>query len=194
MTRRAVVLSLSIVGCWGVLSLPAAAGGGCHAAPRPFDARTQMVAMEDYCFSPAVVRIKPKQSITWVNRDHDDHTVTGVGGTWGSYDELGRDARVADSFAAPGVYPYFCALHPGMVGAVVVGDGVSHTGAPPREGHAVSGDDGVISADELAVPGISGDRDQAGSSSSQAGGASWLWAAPVVLAAGVVIGRRRKLA
>lgn len=156
MTRRALILSLSIVCCWGVLTVPAGAGGGggCHEAPHPFDARTQVVAMEDSCFAPAVVRVEPKQSITWVNRDLEDHTVTGVGGSWGSYNGLGRDARITTSFAATGVYPYFCNIHPGMVGAVVVGDGVSHSGAVPREGHAVSS--GTVAS--------SGDRDRGSSS------------------------------
>ncbi|MDQ3661780.1 MAG: hypothetical protein M3454_12115 [Actinomycetota bacterium] len=187
MTRRAVMLSLSIACFWGLSSVPAVAGGGggCHEAPRPFDDRTQLVAMEDSCFSPAVVRTEPKKSITWVNRDLDDHSVTGVGGTWGSYNGLGRDARVTASFAATGVYPYFCNIHPGMVGAVVVGDGVSVTETPPKEGHAVSS--GAVAN--------SGDRDRPPSSSASEWGVTpWLWAAPVVLAAGVIIGRRRKLA
>jgi len=188
--RRALMLSLSIACCWGVLSLPAAAGGGCHEAPRPFDARTQEVAMEDYCFSPAVVRIGPKQSITWVNRDLDDHTVTGVGGTWGEYVELGREARVTHSFAAPGVYPYFCALHPGMVGAVVVGDGVPPGGVGTVKANAVSS--ATVDTASQEVAGSTGS-----SSPAETEGVSWLWAAPVVLAAGgaaVALDRRRKLA
>jgi len=186
MTRRAVILSLSIVCCWGGLLVPSASGGGgCHEAPRPFDARTQVVAMKDYCFSPAVVRIEPKQSISWVNRDMDAHTVTGVGGTWGSYDELGRGARVTDSFAAPGVYPYFCALHPGMVGAVVVGDGVA------RGGVGTVTDSAVSSATVDSATDVAG----SGSSSPSRTSVSWLWAAPALLAAGVVIAwGRSKLA
>ena len=188
MTRRALLLSLSIACCWGVLSVPAAAGGGCHEAPRPFDARTQVVAMEDYCFSPAVVRIEPKQSITWVNRDMDAHTVTGVGGTWGRYDELGHGRRVTSSFSSAGVYPYFCALHPGMVGAGVVGDGVARGGVGEVNSGAVSSATEDTATDEVAAstPG----------SSSETGAAPWLWAAPIVLAAGgaaVALDRRRKL-
>jgi plastocyanin len=186
-TRRALMLSLSIVCCWSLLSVPAVAGGGgCHQAPRPFDARTQVVAMEDYCYSPSVVRINPGQSITWVNRDFDAHTVTGVAGAWGEYAELGREARVTNSFAEPGVYPYFCAFHPGMVGAVVVGNGVA-TGSVDQsvEGTAVSS--GETESDGKTGPG------RAPSSGTR--GVSWLWAAPVVLAAGgaaVALDRRRR--
>ena len=183
MTRRAAILSLSIACCWSLLSVPAVAGGGgCHQAPRPFDARTQVVAMEDYCYSPAVVRIKPGQSITWVNRDFDAHTVTGVAESWGEYAELGRKARVTNSFSTPGVYPYFCAFHPGMVGAVVVGDGVAR-GA---------------SVDSSAVSSGTGAEVKTGSgstSSVEPSRVSWLWAAPVLLAAGgaaVALDRRRR--
>ena len=187
MTRRALMLSLSIACCWGLLSAPAGAGGLCHEAPRPFDARTQVVPIEDYCFTPVVVRIKPKQSITWINRDLDAHTVTGVGMSWGSLEEnLNHRDRVSYSFAVEGVYPYFCALHPGMVGAVVVGDGVRPGGVGTFNPNAVSSATVDTATDEVA--------ESTGRSSPSRTSVSWLWAAPVVLAAGVVIGRRRKLA
>jgi plastocyanin len=187
-TRRALMLSLSIICCWGVLSVPAVAGGGggCHEAPRPFDARTQVVAMEDYCFSPSVVRIEPEQRITWVNRDFDAHTVTGVAGAWGEYAELDGEARVTNSFSAPGVYPYFCAFHPGMVGAVVVGDGVAR--GESIEG-AVSSGTGARAEPKTG---------SGSTSSTRTRRVSWLWAAPVLLAAGGAAAalerRRRKLA
>ena len=69
--------------------------------------------------------------------------VTGASGSWGmdfgtattdpgALDEeselaqdgtLGQGGTYSYTFAASGVYPYYCFLHPGMVGAVVVGDG-----------------------------------------------------------------------
>ena len=188
MTRRALMLSLSIICCWGVLSVPAVAGGGggCHQAPRPFDARTQVVAMEEYCFSPAVVRIEPEQSITWVNRDFDAHTVTGVAGAWGEYAELGGEARVTNSFSAPGVYPYFCAFHPGMVGAVVVGDGVARG---ESIGSAVTSGTGA---------GAEAKTGSGSTSSTRTSRVSSLWGVPALLAAGGAAAaldrRRRKLA
>lgn len=197
LTRRALMLSLSIACCWGVLSVPAGAGGLCHEAPQPFDARTQVVPIEDYCFTPVVVRIKPKQSITWINRDMDAHTITGVGGTWGSLEQnLNHRDRVTYSFATYGVYPYFCALHPGMIGTVVVGDGVPLTGATPREGHHVSISPGTVtSASRDATASSAGEATRDPSSpASESGATPWLWAAPVVLAAGLVIKRRFKLA
>ena len=197
-SRRALVLSVSIACCWGVLSAPAGAGGLCHEAPRPFDAHTQVVPIEDYCFTPVVVRIKAKQSITWINRDMDAHTVTGVGMGWGSLEQnLNHRDRVAYSFATDGVYPYFCALHPGMVGAVVVGDGVPRTGTAPREGRRVSFSPGTVTSASRDATASSASEATRGpsSSASESGATPWLWAAPIVLAAGgaaVALDRRRR--
>jgi hypothetical protein len=40
----------------------------------------------------------------------------------GGFDDLLEGDSIAATFDAPGVYPFACYLHPGMVGAVVVGD------------------------------------------------------------------------
>jgi hypothetical protein len=50
--------------------------------------------------------------------------VTGARNTFGGYDELFKDATYSKTFEDEGVFPYFCQLHPGMVGVVIVGDGV----------------------------------------------------------------------
>ena len=54
--------------------------------------------------------------------DQQDHTVTGLGFAWGSNRNLGPGASITYRFSRAGVYPYTCIIHPGMVGAVVVGD------------------------------------------------------------------------
>lgn len=56
--------------------------------------------------------------------DGPAHLITGANQAWGERDvELQPDTTVAYTFDKPGVYPYACALHPGMSGAIVVGDG-----------------------------------------------------------------------
>ena len=191
MNRRLIVLSLSILSCWMVLELPAFAGAGCHEVPRPFDATVQVVDMKEFCFSPTVVRVEPKQRVTWVNRDLDAHTVTGVGATWGSYDALGHGDRVTHSWAATGVYPYSCVLHPGMVGVVVVGDGVSLSGRAPREGEAVSAGQVLLSQEQPTVTESSNDAgDASASPPAQRSWVSWLWAAPLLAVTGLLGSRR----
>jgi len=100
------------------------AGGGCHDGQFS-DQQGVRVELRDICFTPTVIRIEPGQSVTWTNKDDTAHTVTGSAVRWGSFDELSLDDTATYRFKASGVFPYFCLLHPGMVGAVVVGDGTS---------------------------------------------------------------------
>ena len=58
-----------------------------------------------------------------MNRSSEEHLITGANGAWGDRDRpLAPGASVTARFDEPGVYPYTCALHRGMTGAVVVGD------------------------------------------------------------------------
>lgn len=126
----------------------AGAGSTCHEAPKPFDARTRVVPMKNLCFAPVVARVPRGTTVTWVNNDRMrvPHTVTGVGGEWGSFDELLPGDRVRYEFETDGVFPYFCFLHPGMTGAVVVGDGIGNGTAAPASlvptGNAGAGNSG----------------------------------------------------
>ena len=107
------------------LGAPAAmAGGGCHGGQFA-DARGVKVNLQDLCFTPTVIRIDPGQRVTWTNQDNTAHTVTGAAFQWGTTDQLGFHQTISLRFADSGVFPYFCIIHPGMVGAVVVGDGTS---------------------------------------------------------------------
>ena len=100
----------------------ARAGGGCHSDVLT-DERGISVALQSSCFNPTVIRVQPGEQVTWTNNDPTAHTVTGVAASWGDYDELNQGESVSYTFETSGVYPYFCLLHPSMVGAVVVGDG-----------------------------------------------------------------------
>jgi hypothetical protein len=50
--------------------------------------------------------------------------VTGVNGLFGGLDQIAAGSSFSHQFADEGVYPYYCYLHAGMAGAVVVGDAV----------------------------------------------------------------------
>jgi plastocyanin len=104
---------------------PARAGGGCHGGPVK-DVVGTTVDLEGMCFVQTILRVKPGQSVTWKNGDQMNHMVTGAGVTWGSLEDLRPRETVTYRFEGPGVYPYACMIHAGMVGAVVVGNG----GAP----------------------------------------------------------------
>ena len=128
--RRMVPLSVALVGCLWVGMAPASAGGGCFHGP-PTDGTGRAVAITDNCFQATVLRVAPGTRVTWTNRDPWAHTVTGVGGTWGDLEQVASGASYSYRFDADGVYLYSCLLHPGMVGAVVVGDGRGDAGLAP---------------------------------------------------------------
>ncbi len=155
---------------------PAAeAGGGCHSKTLT-DAPGVTVALEERCFQPMVVRVDAGQQVTWTNKDPDAHTVTGVANSWGSYDELAQGQTVSYQFDKSGVFPYFCLLHPSMVGAVVVGDGTA-------AGASTAADGGVKAVSALA-PG--GDQSAAGSSAAAEDDSGSDNTVPIAIGAGVV--------
>lgn len=119
-----LLLALSVGVLFVLLpTVPAhAGGGGCHDS-QTLDVAGTHVDLKQLCFVQTVLRVKVSQPVTWTNSDSTGHTVTGVGGSWGSYDTIVPGNSVTYQFSKAGIFPYFCLLHPGMVGAVVVGNG-----------------------------------------------------------------------
>jgi plastocyanin len=124
MGRRAFAIVVFLLIAFSFGAPAALAGGGCHGGQFE-DMRGVKVNLSEMCFTPTVIRIQPGQRVTWTNKDGTAHTVTGAAYRWGSTDELSLGQTVSFRFSSSGVFPYSCLLHPGMVGAVVVGDGTS---------------------------------------------------------------------
>jgi plastocyanin len=99
----------------------ASGGGGCGGPVT--DGVGTTVEIEDFCFGPTILRVAPGESVTFVNLDRSPHTVLGANATWGGYDALKKGHEATYEFAEAGVFPYVCTWHPGMLGAIVVGDG-----------------------------------------------------------------------
>ncbi|MDQ4025886.1 MAG: plastocyanin/azurin family copper-binding protein, partial [Actinomycetota bacterium] len=100
-----------------------AAGGGCHVAAGEVTGSSKTdVAIGKCAFRDTVTYVEPGDRVTWTNKDPVPHTVTGAMYSWGDEEILSRGDKVAYTFEEEGVYPYYCALHPAMVGVVVVGD------------------------------------------------------------------------
>ena len=99
----------------------ASGGGGCGQPVT--DATASGVDIEDFCFSPTIVRVGVGDAVTFTNVDPFPHSVLGANATWGDYAGF-KKKSVTYRFSEPGVYPYVCTYHVGMVGVVVVGDGV----------------------------------------------------------------------
>lgn len=136
MTRRVIGLVTLALTAWVAGSAPAAwaGGGGCGELTEGSGTTVEVLYS---CFTPTLLRIEPGATVAFVNRDTYKHALTGAGYGW--YDEDGwfRPGEVIEvTFDRNGVYPYQCALHPGMSGAVIVGDGTG-LGAAGRGGVTV---------------------------------------------------------
>lgn len=108
-----------------VLAAPTAvsAGGGCHQAYEggQTEGTGTAVALKMNCFAPTVLRVDSGAEVTFTNADAIAHVVLGTG--WGSAELLEAGASMRQRFDSVGTFPYSCNLHPGMNGAVIVGDG-----------------------------------------------------------------------
>ncbi|HEY2710653.1 MAG TPA: cupredoxin family copper-binding protein [Caulobacteraceae bacterium] len=77
------------------------------------------IKIENFTFQAPAITVAAGTTVTWTNDDDIPHTVRAVDGSFHS-----KAMDTADSysftFTKPGVYSYFCTLHPKMVGKVVV--------------------------------------------------------------------------
>ncbi|MGH2637315.1 MAG: cupredoxin domain-containing protein [Actinomycetota bacterium] len=120
MTRRSILVLAATALCALTLPpAPAMAGGGCHEGATTGNGDT--VEMKGACFTPTTLHVEPGDTVSFVNLDAMTHNVGG--GQWGNFDDMTQGDAFTATFAAEGIFPYACSYHPGMAGAIVVGDG-----------------------------------------------------------------------
>jgi plastocyanin len=77
------------------------------------------VVVLGYNFNPATITVRAGTRVFWMNQDMVDHTATSdVSGIFDVYLPAGGSNSV--TFTVPGKYPYHCAIHPEMLGMVIV--------------------------------------------------------------------------
>src|SRR5215813_3235037 len=83
----------------------------------PARAADATVKIDNFTFAPQQFSVKIGTTVTWDNEDDTPHTVA-------SSTKLFRsnalDTGDRFTFTTPGVYQYFCSLHPHMIGKIVV--------------------------------------------------------------------------
>jgi plastocyanin len=70
-------------------------------------------------FSPDTLEVDAGTTVTWTNTDSVAHTSTSNATGWDS-GIISPGRQFSFTYQTPGTFPYHCAIHPGMVGTVVV--------------------------------------------------------------------------
>jgi plastocyanin len=78
------------------------------------------IEIKDFAFNPQTITVKSGQTITWINRDEEPHTVVSVEKQFKKSSALDTDQSFTITAGAPGTYTYFCSVHPKMTGTIVV--------------------------------------------------------------------------
>ena len=106
----------------------------------------------DECFIPSTVTIGVGETVTWENTDNAAHTATGQaedGGPSGVFDSslIMAGGSFSNTFDTAGTYPYFCMVHPWMLGTVIVGGSSTSEPADTVPPQVLVPDDIVIETD-----------------------------------------------
>jgi plastocyanin len=80
---------------------------------------TNVVTIDNFTFSPKELTVAVGTTVKWVNHYDIPHTVVEKKTTFRSK-ALDTDDSYSFTFASAGTFDYFCALHPYMVGKVIV--------------------------------------------------------------------------
>ena len=80
---------------------------------------TNVVTIDNFTFSPKELTVAVGTTVKWVNHDDIPHTVVEKKTTFRSK-ALDTDDSYSFTFASAGTFDYSCALHPHMVGKVIV--------------------------------------------------------------------------
>ena len=117
--RHRIGLLLGGTGMSGLLAaaLPAVGAGSTATVAAVAPATT--VQIDNFKFAPPDLAVTAGTTVIWKNKDDAPHRVADINGAYASA-ALDTDSSFSHTFATPGVYKYFCSLHPYMKGEIVV--------------------------------------------------------------------------
>jgi plastocyanin len=178
--RLSVSAALGLLLALTLPAFSAAGGGGCHTGAT--QGKGTDVEIADACFTPTILHIDPGQSVTWTNTDPFVHNITA--NSWGHFDDLLQNHSFTATFQDAGVYPYACTYHPGMSGAVVVGDGLG----------AGSGQTVAVGADAVQSPAAPAEAAVASAGADAGSVGAWIGGAAlgIAVAMGLVLVLRKR--
>ncbi len=144
LVRLVAVPSLLVL---GTVTAPAVSAGdpcfhGYEMPPTTVGAGSDIKLMP-CSFGPTITTVPVGTEVTFHNGPDYTHLITGANQAWGSRDvEVQPNTSISYTFDEPGVYPYACALHVGMAGAIVVGDPDDAVAAGSTDGSITGGSGG----------------------------------------------------
>ena len=104
---------------WLALSLALFAVAFTYSRGNGAQTETNEIVIQNFAFEPATLTVKAGTKVTWVNRDDEPHTATATDKRFNSK-TLENGDKFSTEFSQPGIYKYYCALHPKMTGQVIV--------------------------------------------------------------------------
>jgi len=115
--RNKTIALLCAISC---LNLSAFALAGDMKDADSTSSKQNTIEIKDFAFNPQTITVKSGQTITWINRDEEPHTVVSVEKQFKKSSALDTDQSFTITAGTPGTYTYFCSVHPKMTGTIVV--------------------------------------------------------------------------
>ncbi len=84
--------------------------------------KTASVSIHNFAFQPGDIAVSLGTTVTWTNDDTVAHTVTSLSGAPVAFNSgtVNPGGSFSHTFTTPGSYPYYCQIHPFMMGNVTV--------------------------------------------------------------------------
>lgn len=92
---------------------------GCLISSMSTWAQDIQINIKEFMYSPKDLTVAVGTKVTWVNDDQEPHTVVETHNVFRS-GALDTADQFSYTFMTPGAFEYFCALHPQMVGKIIV--------------------------------------------------------------------------
>jgi plastocyanin len=112
-------LVFGVTGLAGLLAAALPAVGAGSAPSVAALAPTATIQIDNFNFTPPDLTVTAGTKVIWKNDDDSPHRVADINGTYASA-ALDTDDSFSHTFATPGVYKYFCSIHPYMKGEIIV--------------------------------------------------------------------------
>ena len=78
------------------------------------------VKIDNFSFAPVTLTVPAGTTVTWVNQDDVPHNIVSSEGKTLKSPVMDTDEKFSYTFATAGTYPYYCGIHPKMIGKVIV--------------------------------------------------------------------------